>query len=195
MTTAMRSTVEEYLTPPLPKTTPFSQSRITRNILTKQLYTDRSDLLPTIPDGSPPPSSRTDADADADDDDGSSSTTLPPGSASPTYTGASISSLRNALPNPESITAETLDKHMYTVQDPPLDIFVRTSGVERLSDFMLWQCHEDTHIFFLKCFWPDFDLQHFLPVMMEWQWRQKQKAREASPVKAERAAKVQRVVA
>lgn len=191
MTTAMRSTVEEYLTPPLPKTTPFSQSRITRNILTKQLYTDQNEPLPTIPDVSPPLSSK----SDADDDDGSSSTTLPPGSASPTYTAASISSLRNTLPNPESITSETLDKHMYTAPDPPLDIFVRTSGVERLSDFMLWQCHENTHIFFLKCFWPDFDLKHFLPVLMEWQWRQKQKAREASPAKTERSAKVQRVVA
>lgn len=190
----MRSTVEEYLKPPLPKTTPFSQSRITRNILTKQLYTDQSDLLPTIPDDSPSEADA-EAEAEADDDDGSSSTTLPPGSASPTYTGASMSSLRNTLPNPESITSETIDSHMYTAQDPPLDIFVRTSGVERLSDFMLWQCHEHTHIFFLKVFWPDFDLQHFLPVMMEWQWREKQRAREAAPVKADVPAKVQRVVA
>lgn len=191
MTTAMRSTVEEYLTPPLPKTTPFSQSRITRNILTKQLYTEKSETLPTIPDASPSPSSK----SDVEDDDESESSTLPPGSASPTYTGGSISSLRNALPNPESITAETLDGHMYTAPDPPLDIFVRTSGVERLSDFMLWQCHENTHIFFLKVFWPDFDLKHFLPVLLEWQWRQKQAAREASPVKGELSAKVQRVVA
>lgn len=190
MTTAMRSTVEEYLTPPMPKTTPFSQSRITRNILTKQLYTEKGEPLTTIPDASPSPSSKSDM-----DDDESESSTLPPGSASPTYTGGSISSLRNTLPNPESITAETLDRHMYTAPDPPLDIFVRTSGVERLSDFMLWQCHEDTHIFFLKVFWPDFDLKHFLPVLLEWQWRQKQEAREASSVKGERAAKVQRVVA
>jgi ditrans,polycis-polyprenyl diphosphate synthase len=84
---------------------------------------------------------------------------------------------------------------MYTSEDPPLDIFVRTSGVERLSDFMLWQCHQDTQIFFLQCMWPEFDLKHFIPVLLEWQRRQKQKAREASPLKAERSAKVQRVVA
>ncbi|SPO05675.1 probable cis-prenyltransferase [Cephalotrichum gorgonifer] len=193
MTTAMRSTVEEYLTPPLPKSTPFSQSRITRTLLTKHLDMDRSDSLPDIPDTSSVPSSK--SDVDDDDGCGSSSSTLPPGSPSPSYNGGSAPSLRNTLPNPESITAETLDRHMYTAADPPLDIFVRTSGVERLSDFMLWQCHQDTHIFFLKCFWPEFDLKHFLPVLMEWQWRQKQKARDESPAKAERSAKVQRVVA
>ncbi|PKS12213.1 hypothetical protein jhhlp_001512 [Lomentospora prolificans] len=191
MTTAMRSTVEEYLSPPLPKSNPFSQSRITRNLLTKHLDVDRSEPLPTIRDASPSPSSKSDAD---DNDENASSPTLSPESMSPTFTGRSLSA-RNTLPNPETITAETIDKHMYTSEDPPLDMFVRTSGVERLSDFMLWQSHQDTHIFFLKCMWPEFDLKHFIPVLLEWQRRQKQKAREASPLKAERSAKVQRVVA
>jgi len=84
-------------------------------------------------------------------------------------------------PNAENITADTLDRHMYTAENPPLDLFIRTSGVERLSDFMLWQCHQDTQIFFLKCLWPEFDLWHFLPVLVEWQWRQKQKEREERP--------------
>jgi ditrans,polycis-polyprenyl diphosphate synthase len=77
------------------------------------------------------------------------------------------------FPNPENITANTINSHTYTAECPPLDIFIRTSNVTRLSDFMLWQCHENTHIFFLKCFWPEFDLWHFVPVLLEWQWRQK----------------------
>jgi ditrans,polycis-polyprenyl diphosphate synthase len=59
---------------------------------------------------------------------------------------------------------------MYTAGAPPLDLLIRTSGVERLSDFMLWQCHEHTSIVFLKCLWPEFDLWQFLPVLVEWQW-------------------------
>ena len=62
---------------------------------------------------------------------------------------------------------------MFTANDPPLDLLIRTSGVKRLSDFMLWQCHEDTEIVFLDCLWPEFDLWQFLPVLVEWQWRQK----------------------
>ncbi len=38
---------------------------------------------------------------------------------------------------------------------------------------MLWQCHQDTEIVFLKCLWPEFDLWTFLPVLVEWQWRRK----------------------
>ncbi|KAL6247300.1 cis-prenyltransferase [Rhinocladiella similis] len=76
-----------------------------------------------------------------------------------------------AYPSPELITAETLNSHMYTANDPPIDLLVRTSGVGRLSDFMLWQCTQDTQIVFLDVLWPDFDLWSFLPVLWEWQWR------------------------
>jgi ditrans,polycis-polyprenyl diphosphate synthase len=62
---------------------------------------------------------------------------------------------------------------MLTAGAPPLDLLIRTSGVERLSDFMLWQCHENTSIVFLKCLWPEFDLWQFLPVLVEWQWQKK----------------------
>lgn len=73
--------------------------------------------------------------------------------------------------SPETITEKTLDDHMFTADNPPLDLLIRTSGVNRLSDFMLWQCHEKTHIFFLDVMWPNFDLWTFLPVLWEWQWR------------------------
>lgn len=76
-----------------------------------------------------------------------------------------------SLPNPESITANTITAHLFAPDDPPLDLLIRTSGVERLSDFMLWQCHEDTRIVFLDVLWPEFDLWTFLPVLWEWQWR------------------------
>ena len=76
-------------------------------------------------------------------------------------------------PDPENITAATLTSNMFTNDAPPLDLLVRTSGVERLSDFMLWQCHQHTSIVFLDCLWPEFDLWHFLPVLVEWQWQRK----------------------
>ena len=73
--------------------------------------------------------------------------------------------------NPEIIDSETITSHMFTATDPPLDLLIRTSGVERLSDFMLWQCHQDTKIVFLDVLWPEFDLWSFLPVLWEYQWR------------------------
>ena len=71
----------------------------------------------------------------------------------------------SSYPSPESITPSTLTSHTFTSSDPPLDILIRTSGVHRLSDFMLWQCHQDTDIVFLETLWPEFDLWAFLPVL------------------------------
>lgn len=179
ITTAIRETVQDFLTPPPPKNTPFSPSRIRQKVLSSQY--DDHDTLPTIRDASPDNRAEAHGDKDLDGDTGdSSSATLLPDSPQPRVRARKSSTDSSTLPNPDSITADTLDSHMYTAPDPPLDVFVRTSGVERLSDFMLWQCHQDTHIFFLKCYWPDFDLQHFVLVLLEWQWRQKQKARDGS---------------
>lgn len=74
----------------------------------------------------------------------------------------------------ENITENTLSENTYTKLDtPPLELLVRTSGVERLSDFMLWQGHQNTHVSFVDCYWPDFGLKRFIPILLEYQWRQK----------------------
>lgn len=79
-----------------------------------------------------------------------------------------------SFPDPETITEDTITANTFTGADcPPLDLLIRTSGVERLSDFMLWQCHEETEIVFLKCMWPEFDLWQFMPVLLEWQWHRR----------------------
>ena len=93
-----------------------------------------------------------------------------------TNVGANGNDYMHNLPDVEAITPATLEDHMFTRDTPPLELLIRTSGVERLSDFMLWQCHEHTTIRFLKCLWPEFDLWHFLPVIWEWQWQQRRRA-------------------
>lgn len=73
----------------------------------------------------------------------------------------------------ESITEKTLTDHMFTADFPPLDLLIRTSGVERLSDFMLWQCHINTEVVFLDCLWPDFTIWKLVPVLVDWGVKQK----------------------
>ncbi|KAH8892035.1 Undecaprenyl diphosphate synthase [Thozetella sp. PMI_491] len=172
ITTAVRSTVEEYSTSLRPHSTPYTQNRITQKILSKQ-GGEKSEALSSIRETSPAPSATRSDDAE---DSLSSTPTLHP--ESPPMRGETNVAI---YPNAETITSQTLDSHMYTADCPPLDLFIRTSGVERLSDFMLWQCHQETQIVFLKCFWPEFDLWHFLPVVIEWQWKMKQKERDERP--------------
>ncbi|KAL7624505.1 cis-prenyltransferase [Parahypoxylon ruwenzoriense] len=161
MTSAIKATVNEYTTSPRSSNTPFSQSRITEKI--------RSNKSKKSDSSSPGDSSPDRNDRSDPDDSMSSITALDPDS--PPLQSTPVKTVR--FQNPETITAETINSHTYTAECPPLDIFIRTSGVTRLSDFMLWQCHENTHIFFLKCLWPEFDLWHFVPILLEWQWRQK----------------------
>jgi ditrans,polycis-polyprenyl diphosphate synthase len=117
---------------------------------------------------SPSPSPASKDVSNATEDELSSSTSTAINSSEKDYSNGEAAFL-----DPESISAQTLTDNMMTADAPPLDLLIRTSGVERLSDFMLWQCHENTSIVFLKCLWPEFDLWQFLPVLVEWQWQQK----------------------
>ncbi|TFY79330.1 hypothetical protein EWM64_g4680 [Hericium alpestre] len=72
---------------------------------------------------------------------------------------------------PLEITEKDIDDHLMTTKggSPPLDILIRTSGVKRLSDFLLWQCAEDTQIQIVDTYWPDFGLFDLLPIILDYQ--------------------------
>jgi len=69
------------------------------------------------------------------------------------------------------ITEKDIDDHLMTSQagSPPLDILIRTSGVNRLSDFFLWQCCEETQLQFVPTYWPEFGLFDFIPIILDYQ--------------------------
>lgn len=163
ITTAIRDTVEDFSKPLHAQARPFSQTRITQKIRSKNLTMAHTPS--PLRASSPNQDSASDAETSV-----SSSTTLHPDSP-PTDSREAQSTA--VYPDPETITASTIEDHLFTAENPPLDLLIRTSGVNRLSDFMLWQCHQDTEIVFLDCLWPEFDLWHFLPVLVEWQWRRK----------------------
>ena len=55
----------------------------------------------------------------------------------------------------EDITEELLSSHMDTFGIPDPDLILRTSGEQRLSNFLLWQCAYSEFVFIDEC-WPDF---------------------------------------
>lgn len=57
---------------------------------------------------------------------------------------------------PEDITPELISQHLYAPDVPPPDLIIRTSGEQRLSNFMLWGSAY-SELAFHKANWPDFD--------------------------------------
>ena len=58
--------------------------------------------------------------------------------------------------NPERITETTVAHHLQRPDIPDVDLFLRTSGEQRSSNFMLWQAAYAEYIFQDKL-WPDYD--------------------------------------
>lgn len=65
----------------------------------------------------------------------------------------------------------SLESKLYTFGDP-VDLFVRTSGETRLSDFLCWECiGPQTDIEFVPTLWPEFSSYHFLRLVLRWGYR------------------------
>lgn len=52
----------------------------------------------------------------------------------------------------------------------PVDILVRTSGHTRLSDYMLWQCHQDSVIEYPNTLWPDYKFLQTWWTIFKWSY-------------------------
>ncbi|KAF8870962.1 Decaprenyl diphosphate synthase-like protein [Gymnopilus junonius] len=95
-------------------------------------------------------------------------------------TSAVASCVRNSMQDESKIpiiTEKDIDAQLMTSLggSPPLDILIRPSGVKRLSDYMLWQCCEDTQIQFCPTYWPEFGLFDFVPIILDYQRRNQNK--------------------
>ncbi|MCU0967720.1 MAG: polyprenyl diphosphate synthase [Rubrivivax sp.] len=56
---------------------------------------------------------------------------------------------------PEQVDEEWLSRHMALAFAPDPDLFIRTGGEMRMSNFLLWQAAY-SELFFTECLWPDF---------------------------------------
>lgn len=57
---------------------------------------------------------------------------------------------------PEQISPEIFNDYLYTAEFPEPDLLIRTSGEQRLSNFLLWQCAYTEFVFVAQP-WPDFN--------------------------------------
>ena len=74
--------------------------------------------------------------------------------------------------NPAQIDEALFAKFLYTHDMPDPDLMVRTSGEQRLSNFLLWQVAY-SELVFLDTFWPDFSRQDFEHAIREFGRRER----------------------
>lgn len=73
---------------------------------------------------------------------------------------------------PSEITAQVLENNLETAGIPDPDLVIRTSGEQRLSNFLLWQTAYSELIFIDKL-WPDFSAQDLAEAVTEFQRRER----------------------
>ena len=74
--------------------------------------------------------------------------------------------------NIEDINKSTIENHLYTEGLPPVDLLIRTSGEQRISNFLLWQIAY-SELYFSPVLWPDFDEQEFNTILKNYTGRQR----------------------
>ncbi|MEO0542553.1 MAG: isoprenyl transferase [Pseudomonadota bacterium] len=69
-----------------------------------------------------------------------------------------------------AITQADIHRHLDTSAIPDPDLIIRTSGEQRLSNFLLWQAAYSEFVF-CDCLWPDFDAQELGACLLEYAQR------------------------
>jgi undecaprenyl diphosphate synthase len=72
----------------------------------------------------------------------------------------------------DRITPELIGKHLYAPDVPPVDLIIRTSGEQRLSNFMLWE-GAYSELMFTDTPWPDFSKQELHNMLDAYAQRQR----------------------
>jgi undecaprenyl diphosphate synthase len=73
---------------------------------------------------------------------------------------------------PEDINETLFSNCLTTAQLPDPDLLIRTSGEQRISNFMLWQLAY-TELYFTDVLFPDFDQDDFLKAILSYQSRER----------------------
>lgn len=70
------------------------------------------------------------------------------------------------------ITAERMQQALVTENQPQVDLLIRTSGEQRISNFLLWQIAY-AELYFTPVLWPDFDHEAFAKAIVAYQQRER----------------------
>jgi undecaprenyl diphosphate synthase len=84
---------------------------------------------------------------------------------------------------PEDIDEVALAQHLSLADVPEPDLFIRTGGEQRISNFLLWQL-ASTELYFTDALWPDFDAAALDEAIVSYRARERRFGRTSEQVHA-----------
>lgn len=83
-----------------------------------------------------------------------------------------VTGLRRLVEKGDPISAEQLEKHLWSSHLPPVDLLIRTGGERRISNFLLWHlAYAELH--FTDTYWPDFKVADLDRALQDFARRQR----------------------
>jgi undecaprenyl diphosphate synthase len=90
--------------------------------------------------------------------------------------------VKNNIISPEKIDESVINEHLYTRNLPDVDLLIRTSGEQRISNFLLWQIAY-AELFFTDVLWPDFTKDNLYDAILCYQNRERRFGKTSEQLK------------
>ena len=90
--------------------------------------------------------------------------------------------VKNNLISRDAIDESFINKHLYTHNLPDVDLLIRTSGEQRISNFLLWQLAY-AELYFTETLWPDFTKTHLFEALLNYQNRERRFGKTSEQLK------------
>ncbi len=90
--------------------------------------------------------------------------------------------VKNNLISPSDIDETVINNHLYTHNLPEVDFLIRTSGEQRISNFLLWQIAY-AELYFTDTLWPDFKKEDLFKALLNYQNRERRFGKTSEQLK------------
>jgi undecaprenyl diphosphate synthase len=90
--------------------------------------------------------------------------------------------VKNNLISPENINKLVINNHLYDHYLPDVDLLIRTSGEQRISNFLLWEIAY-AELFFSDILWPDFNKENLFEAILNYQNRERRFGKTSDQIK------------
>jgi len=95
-----------------------------------------------------------------------------------------LQAMQTVVDRAEPFTEATIDAALFTADQPPVDLLIRTGGDQRLSNFLLWQAAY-AELVFVDTLWPDFGAQALDECLAEFAQRERRFGRTGAQLRGE----------